>query len=137
VACFGGGPRGEERWRLGIQHPDGEGLYGWFELAEGASATSGGYAQRFEAEGHKFSHLFDPHTGRPVEGPAGVTVVAATCAEADAWATALAVMPAAEARRLLKPAGRPAALILRRDGERLGGEPFGKMPEIEIVTAYR
>lgn len=135
VSCFGGGPRGGERWRLGIQHPDGEGLYGSFELEAGASATSGGYEQRFEAEGRTFSHLFDPHTGRPVEGPAGVTVVAATCAEADAWATALAVMPPAEARRLLKPAGRPAALILRREGEQFKAEVLGKMPKIEVVTA--
>ena len=96
VACFGGGPKAGETWRVGIQHPDGEGLYATFELASGACATSGGYAQRFEADGHKFSHLFDPHTGRPVDGPAGVTVVAATCAPADAWATRWRLCPRAK-----------------------------------------
>lgn len=134
VACFGGGPKAGETWRVGIQHPDREGLYATFGLASGACATSGGYAQRFEADGHKFSHLFDPHTGRPVEGAAGVTVVAATCAPADAWATALAVMPAGEIGRLLKPAA-PACLILRRRGTSLEHKTHGKFPRFELVTA--
>jgi thiamine biosynthesis lipoprotein len=130
VACFGGGPREGEPWRVGVQHPDREGLYASFDLASGSCATSGGYAQRYEADGHKFSHLFDPRTGRPVDGPAGVTVAAENCARADAWATALAVMPAAEAGRLLKPAGSPAGLILRRSGTALKQEVYGEFPDL-------
>ncbi len=135
VACFGGGPKAGEAWRVGIKHPDRDGLYATFDLASGACSTSGGYAQRFEADGHEFSHLFDPHTGRPVEGPAGVTVAAATCAPADAWATALAVMPGKEVGRLLKPAGAPACLILRRRGNTLQYEAYGKFPRFKIIKA--
>jgi thiamine biosynthesis lipoprotein len=134
VACFGGGPGKGEAWKVGVQNPDGEGLYATFALGEGACATSGSYAQRFEAEGHKFSHLFDPRTGRPTEGAAGVTVVARACAEADAWATALAVMPAGEAERVLKRRRRVACLILRREGKGLKDSVYGEFPEIKRVT---
>jgi thiamine biosynthesis lipoprotein len=134
VACFGGGPKAGGPWRVGVKHPDREGLYATFGLASGACATSGGYAQRFEADGRKFSHLFDPRTGRPAEGAAGVTVVAETCAVADAWATALAVMPAADAARLLKPPGAPAGLILRRRGTKLEQEVYGKFPKLTIIA---
>jgi thiamine biosynthesis lipoprotein len=134
VACFGGGPKGGGPWRVGVKHPDREGLYATFDIASGACATSGGYAQRFEAGGRTFSHLFDPRTGRPVEGAAGVTVVADTCAVADAWATALAVMPADEARRLLKPPGAPAGLILRRRGTKLETELYGKFPKLILIA---
>jgi thiamine biosynthesis lipoprotein len=132
VACFGGGPGPEEAWRVGVKHPDGEGLYGTFELAEGACATSGGYEQKYEADGHKFSHLFDPTTGRPAASDAaGVTVTAATCAEADAWATALTVMPAAEAVRLFKRAGGPGCLIIREGSKGLITENYGNFPKMK------
>ncbi len=134
VACFGGGPAAGGAWRVGVKHPEREGLYATFGLASGACATSGGYAQRFEADGHTFSHLFDPRTGRPVEGAAGVTVVAKTCAVADAWATGLAVMPAEDAGRLLKPRGGPSGLILRRRGAGLEQELYGKFPKLTIIA---
>lgn len=137
VACFGGGPRAGEEWRVGVQHPDRDGLYATFDLASGACATSGGYAQRYEADGRKFSHLFDPRTGRPVDGPAGVTVAAKTCARADAWATALAAMPVAEASRLLKPAGAPACLILRRRGKALEHDVYGGFPDFNKITGVK
>jgi thiamine biosynthesis lipoprotein len=130
------GPQAGEEWRVGVQHPDRDGLYATFDLASGACATSGGYAQRYEADGRKFSHLFDPRTGRPVDGPAGVTVAARTCARADAWATALAAMPAAEASRLLKPAGAPACLILRRRGTALEYDVYGEFPNFNKMTGY-
>jgi thiamine biosynthesis lipoprotein len=133
VVCFGGGPRKGEPWKVGVRDPDGDGLYATFELGAGSCATSGGYAQRFEAEGHKFSHLFDPRTGRPAEGAAGVTVVAKTCAEADAWATALAAMPAGEAGRLVKRVPGIACLILRREGEGFKPEICGEFPAIDVI----
>lgn len=134
VVCFGGGPGRGEPWKVGVQDPDSDGLYATFEFGAGSCATSGGYAQRFEADGHKFSHLFDPRTGRPTEGAAGVTVVARTCAEADAWATALAVMPTAESGRLVKRPPGLSCLILRRDGKGLRPEIWGEFPKIDVIS---
>ena len=46
-----------------------------------------------EQDGVCYSHTIDPRTGKHIgHSLASVTVVAETCAEADAWATALMVL---------------------------------------------
>src|SRR4051794_34111836 len=50
--------------------------------------TSGTAFQRFEAGGKIYGHILDPRTGTPAAGPASVTVLAPTAAEADALSTA-------------------------------------------------
>jgi thiamine biosynthesis lipoprotein len=64
-----------------------------------AVSSSGNYENFFEIDGKKYSHIIDPRTGNPVEGVRGVTVRAARCTDADAWATAIFVDPG------LRPAG--------------------------------
>lgn len=62
-------------------------------LDSGAVATSGDYRNFFEQDGQTFAHIIDPRTGLPVDHmTASVTVLAETCAEADALATALTVL---------------------------------------------
>ena len=52
-------------------------------------ATSGNYRNYREENGKKFAHTIDPRTGYPVEHSLlSATVVAETCAKADAYATA-------------------------------------------------
>jgi thiamine biosynthesis lipoprotein len=51
--------------------------------------TSGGAFQQFVAEGRTYSHIIDPRTGEPAEGPASLTVLAPSAADADALSTAL------------------------------------------------
>ena len=50
--------------------------------------TSGTAFQQFEANGRIYGHILDPRTGAPALGPASVTVLAPTAAEADALSTA-------------------------------------------------
>jgi thiamine biosynthesis lipoprotein len=74
-------------------------------LQDAAVATSGDYRHWIAVQGRRLSHTMDPWRGAPlVRSPASVTVVARSCAEADAWATALMVLGpdkgAAHARRL-------------------------------------
>ncbi|SEL76795.1 thiamine biosynthesis lipoprotein [Pseudoxanthomonas sp. GM95] len=58
-----------------------------------AVATSGDRWHRFEHDGVRYAHTFDPRTGQPVtQAAAAVTVVATTAMDADACATALTVM---------------------------------------------
>ena len=135
VACFGEGPRAGGRWRVGIKNPRGEGLYAYVDLGPGmaACATTGDYEQRYTAGGYAFSHLFDPHAGRPASYAAGVTVVAPSCAVADAWATALAVMPPARAKAALKRPGAPAALIIRDGGGKMQYERYGRWPRLVLI----
>lgn len=56
-------------------------------------ATSGDSIRRREVDGHTYTHLIDPQTGSSVRnGLASVTVLAPSCMEADAWATALFIL---------------------------------------------
>ncbi|WP_434213149.1 FAD:protein FMN transferase [[Pseudomonas] boreopolis] len=58
-----------------------------------AIATSGDRWHRFDADGRRYSHTFDPRLGRPVErAAAAVTVIAGDATQADAWATAFTVL---------------------------------------------
>jgi thiamine biosynthesis lipoprotein len=74
-------------WSVEIESPDSNkpGPARTLTLRDRALATSGNY--------HQPGHLIDPHTGQPVKRPpCSVSVLAADCATADAWATALFVL---------------------------------------------
>ena len=77
---------GDGDWPVDIELPDPmtTGSARTISLRHRALATSGNY--------HQPGHLIDPRTGRPVKRPpSSVSVLAADCATADAWATALFV----------------------------------------------
>ncbi len=57
-----------------------------------AVTTSGDLNQFVEIEGHRYSHFIDPESGVPIERRQSVTTIAATTLDADAGATALAVL---------------------------------------------
>lgn len=81
-----GTPWPDERWRVGIRHPEhAERLAAILEV-EGsmAVATSATY--------ERGAHIVDPSTGEPTTEVASVTVVGPDLGVADAYATALFVM---------------------------------------------
>lgn len=93
IRCRGRNPRGES-WRVGIETPyDGNMAMDSFEkivkLEDCAVATSGNYRRFYLTEdGRKVTHTIDPRTGESVAGDLlSATVIAPTCAEADAAAT--------------------------------------------------
>ena len=56
-------------------------------------ASAGDYRNHFEHQGKRYSHLLDPRNGYPLPArDIAVNVVAANCMDADAWATALAIL---------------------------------------------
>ena len=62
-------------------------------LDSDAVATSGNYRKWRMEGGNKLSHIIDPHTGDSRAGTLlSVTIIAADCMTADAWATACMVM---------------------------------------------
>jgi thiamine biosynthesis lipoprotein len=104
MACTGPKPGGAP-WRVGVRHPrDPDGLLGVVTLEGGAVATSGDYERYFEHEGQRFHHLLAPDTGRPARHHTQVTVRARSCAQADAWATALFVAEPERAQALARTA---------------------------------
>jgi thiamine biosynthesis lipoprotein len=84
----------ERLWRVGVRNPfDGTQILGQLELAPGqAVATSGNYERFVTIGGRRYTHIIDPRTARPVDGMAGVTVLAPTATEADAWSTILFIL---------------------------------------------
>ena len=82
-------------WRAGIDKPldDGRAVQRVIELRDGAISTSGDYRNFFTDNGRRYSHVIDPHTGRPAaHNLASVTVAQETSARADALATGLMVL---------------------------------------------
>lgn len=82
-------------WLVGVDHPDehsARGSQAHLKLENSAVATSGNYRKFYEKDGRKYSHTIDPQTGYPVSHQLlSATVVAPTCAWADAFATVFMV----------------------------------------------
>lgn len=86
-------------------------------LQDASVATSGDYRRWVTIEDRCLSHTMDPRRGAPLmQSPASVTVVARTCAEADAWATALMVLGPVTGGELARCL-RLDVLFLVRDAE--------------------
>lgn len=108
VVAEGANPKGK-RWQVGVENPRaGEGLFQALELSGRALATSGDYRNfRIREDGTRYSHIINPSTGMPAESDvASVSVLAPSCMDADALATALFVMGA----------GKGLPLVEARDG---------------------
>jgi thiamine biosynthesis lipoprotein len=89
-----------------------------------AVATSSTRVRRWRAGGIERHHLIDPQTGGPVDGPwRTASVVADTCVEANAAATA-AIVLGARARSWVEASGLAARLVDRAGRViRVGGWP--------------
>jgi thiamine biosynthesis lipoprotein len=79
---------GHRRWRIGIADPLHPGRLALVVAGRDFAVATSGIAERG-------AHIIDPHTGLPAAGLASITVVGATLAETDAYATAAFAMGAA------------------------------------------
>lgn len=116
----GSSPRGDA-WRVAVERPQpgARSVALGIALTDAAIATSGDYRNYFEVDGRRYSHSIDPRSGRPVDHDlVSVTVIAADCMRADAWATALTVLGTEQALAVAETQGL-AVYLLRRDGERI------------------
>jgi thiamine biosynthesis lipoprotein len=93
-----------ELWKVGIENPkDENNLQAIVSLGNKSLATSGSYRKFFVNEGKKYSHAIDPRLGKPVfHNVLSMTVIANTCTEADAFATAFLVMGLKKAKHFAK-----------------------------------
>ena len=109
IVTSGNNPKGEA-WHIGINRPveDSTGtnneIQEVIEVHNCAMATSGNYRNYYITEdGRKVSHTIDPSTGRPVlHSLLSSTVLAPTCAMADAFATSFMVMGIEKAMTLVE-----------------------------------
>jgi thiamine biosynthesis lipoprotein len=90
---------------------------GVIELTDLAVATSGTYRHYRDIDGKTISHTMNPVSAAPlVNAIVSVTVLAQSCMEADAWATALMVMGEADALKTARKQGMDVIMV-RDDGE--------------------
>lgn len=98
---------GGEPWKVGIEKPARDKnspreLNAIIGLTNAALATSGSYRKYYLVDGIKYSHTINPATGYPVtHSLLSVTVKAADCCSADAYATAFMVMGLEKTKRFL------------------------------------
>lgn len=113
-------------WRVGVQHPrDRDGLLATLVLNDGqALATSGDYERCFLVDGVRHHHLLDPEDGLPASGCQSVSVIAPSCAEADAWATAAFVAGPNQALALISGLAHCEALVVDSLGHQLESAGF-------------
>ena len=103
IRCLGYADGVARPWRIGVRHPfERDRIVGTLALhGDVSTATSGNYEKYVDIEGQRYAHIIDPRTGWPVQGMAGVTVVATSAVEADAMSTALFVGGVDQATRFL------------------------------------
>lgn len=121
---------GQKPWTIAVEAPDPERRvpHSILALQDAAVATSGDYRHWVEVQGRRLSHTMDPGRGAPVPAsPASVTVVAKSCAEADAWATALMVLGADRGAPLARKHGLDALFLLRDDDGSARGVGVGRL----------
>lgn len=96
-----GPPPGTAGWKIAVPGLHGTSLQTGTDstlqirtllLVDRAVTTSGDAFQAVEIGGTRYSHIVDPRTGLGVAGLSAVTVIAADCTTADAWATAASVL---------------------------------------------
>jgi thiamine biosynthesis lipoprotein len=107
-----GSPGG--RWSVSLRNPfDPARPLGTLWVRNRAVGTSGAVFQAFEEGGQKYGHIIDPRTGAPpISGPAQVTVLAPTAAEADAFSTAFYLLGPAASRPILDSSPHLAAIFV-------------------------
>jgi len=104
-------------WAVALEQPE-EGhraVRGVLELEDLAVATSGDYRRCLQVGDARLAHTMDPRRRAPVNNAvASVTVLARTCMQADAWATALLVAGPDEGLAMAQRMGLEVLFLLRR-----------------------
>ncbi len=110
-------------WIIGIDTPinnlvSSKKIFSKTELSNMALATSGNYRNFFEIDGKKITHSIDPRNGISVESNTlSVSVKARSCLVADAWATALMILPFDDGFRAVTEAGGLEVLWILSEGK--------------------
>jgi len=94
-------PPGQMGWRIETPRADSTVRARAAALTNAAISTSGPSAQFVEIGGRRYSHVVDPRTGIGLTSAAQATVIAEDGAVADALSTALTVLDAKAAGRVL------------------------------------
>ena len=127
-------------WRIGVNKPQEDStstsneLQTILQMNNCAMATSGNYRNFYIDNGRKIAHTIDPKTGYPVQHSIlSSTVIAPTCAIADAYATAFMVLGLEKSLQVLDKHPELMAYFIHTDKE--GNYQVWKSPGIEALIS--
>jgi thiamine biosynthesis lipoprotein len=120
IRCLGAPPPEKDSWLIGLQNPDIEAdaksSYSMvLKINDTAVATSGDYRRFYEVAGQKYSHIFDTKKPAGDSELSSVTIIAPTAIQADALATAVTVLGAAEGIKLIESLPEAEAILIPSD----------------------
>lgn len=139
VVTSGLSPKGKP-WRIGVNKPQEDStstnneLQTILQMKDCAMATSGNYRNFYINNGRKIAHTIDPKTGYPVQHSIlSSTVIAPTCAVADAYATSFMVLGLEKSLQVLDKHPELMGYFIFADKD--GNYQVWKSPGIEALIA--
>jgi thiamine biosynthesis lipoprotein ApbE len=119
IHVWGAAPTGGP-WSVAVadpaRHADNARPLTRLEVTDGAVSSSGDYERGITIGARRYSHIFDPRSGRPVDHLTGVTVIAPENATANALATSLSVLTPDEGLALVRSLPGVEAMLVSADG---------------------
>ncbi len=110
-----GSPPGRPGWKIAIKNPaDWQRPLALASLCGSSLSTSGVSEKSAQVGTRRYSHIFNPRTGEPVERMCQVTVIAPRATESDALTKAAFILPRDSVVDLFKR--RPGVHALRMEG---------------------
>ncbi len=110
----------EKPWKIGVEDPNFDQTQSYskvLSLQNEAMATSGSYRKfKIDENGNKYAHIIDTKTGYPHKSNLlSVSILAKTCMEADAYATALMSMGLEKSKEFLSTHPQLKAYFIYED----------------------
>lgn len=125
-------------WKIGINKPENDStllsndIEKVIQLSNCALATSGNYRNFYYKGDKKIAHTINPSTGYPIQQDIlSSTVLAPSCAEADAFATSFMVMGREKAMQILERNSQIMAFFIYMDNENDKGYKVWYSPQLE------
>jgi len=111
-----GAPPGEVGWRVNVPDPVREGRTMTSVMLKDISLSTSSCTEKFFIKnGHRYCHILNPHTERPVEDRLQTTVIAPSTTDSDALSTATFVLEAGVAAKLVESFSGAAAVMVWGD----------------------
>lgn len=142
IVVAGVNPKGE-CWRIGVNSPKAEDISSINDLIykidiceKRGLASSGDYRNYKELGGKKVAHTIDVKSGYPAhQDVLSATIIAPSCKEADAWATAVMSVGLEKGKELLEKESQLSALLIYADS--VTGEYRTYSKGVEFLSAIR
>jgi thiamine biosynthesis lipoprotein len=106
-----GTPPGKGGWPVTIPDPRSPTSSATLYLHNMSLSTGACTVKFFVLDGHRYCHIFDPRTGKPVEGTIQTTVLSPSATDSDALSTVVFVLSPDASARILKNRPSTSALI--------------------------